>query len=126
MNQDIMQQSHPRSGPETTPGITALFDTTGKRIRALRTGRELSQLELVRALESHGVQVGNSFLSQVEAGSKQAPVELIVALAKTLGTTTDFLLLVSNEPAGEMGNGLSGANGVDGLAPTHTPEPVNA
>lgn len=93
MNHELTQAQH-RSGPS----MPALFDTTGKRIRMLRTGHELSQLDLAKLLEAHGVQVGNSFISQVETSGKQPPLEMVVALAKVLGTTTDFLLMVSNDP----------------------------
>jgi transcriptional regulator with XRE-family HTH domain len=75
-----------------------LFGSTGKRIKALRTSRDINQKELVAALKKQGVDVGPSFISQVESNRKQPPLELLVGLAKVLGTTTDYLLMVTNDP----------------------------
>lgn len=75
-----------------------LFGSTGKRIKALRTSRDINQKELVTALKSHGVDVGPSFISQVETSRKQPPLEMVVALAKILRTTTDYLLMVTDDP----------------------------
>lgn len=103
-----MAQFSSRGGPS----MAALFNTTGKRIRMLRTGRGLSQLELSRELKKHGVDVNNTFISQIEnaplegeAGGddrekiKRPPLTLVVAAAKVLGTSTDFLLLVTDDPS---------------------------
>ena len=94
MNQDVNAASN-------APALTPLLNTVGKRIRALRVARNWSQLDLVGALRSQGVEVGNSFISQVESGEKRPSVNMLVALAKVLGTTTDFLLMLSNEYANE-------------------------
>lgn len=71
-----------------------MFGSTGKRIRALRTSRDFNQKDMILALRRQGVEVGQSFISQVESDRKQPPLELLVALAKVLGTTTDYLLMV--------------------------------
>ena len=71
-----------------------MFGSTGKRIKALRTSRDFNQKDMILALRRQGVEVGQSFISQVESDRKQPPLELLVALAKVLGTTTDYLLMV--------------------------------
>ena len=76
-----------------------MFGTTGKRIKALRTSRDINQKELVAALKGQGVDVGPSFLSQIESSRKTPSIELLIALAKSLGTTTDYLLMLTNDPA---------------------------
>ena len=90
------------------PQISALFNTTGKRIRMLRVGRGLTQVELSEALKDYGVQVNNTFISQIENGladkdgdgrPKQPSMKMLAGLAQVLGTTTDFLLLLSDNPS---------------------------
>lgn len=75
-----------------------LFGSTGKRIKAMRTGRDINQKELAGELKRHGVDVSPSFLSQIEASKKQPPLDVVVALARALGTTTDYLLMLSDDP----------------------------
>lgn len=75
-----------------------MFGSTGKRIKALRTSRDFNQKDMMRALKKHGIDVGQSFISQVESDRKQPPLELLVALARVLGTTTDYLLMMTDDP----------------------------
>lgn len=84
-----------------TIGVMALgmFGSTGKRIKALRTSREINQKELLSSLKAQGVEIGPSFLSQVESSKKQPSLELLIALARALGTTTDYLLMLSDDPS---------------------------
>lgn len=77
----------------------ALYGSTGKRIKLLRTGRDMNQKQLQAALKEHGVEVGSSFLSQLESSSKQPSLEMLIALAKVLNTTTDFLLMLTDDPS---------------------------
>lgn len=76
----------------------SLFNSTGKRVRALRTDKDLNQTQLAAELQKRGIEVGRSFVSQVEGGFKQPPLDMLVALAKILGTTTDYLLLLTDDP----------------------------
>lgn len=76
----------------------SLFNSTGKRIKALRTDRDMNQTQLAIELQKNGISVKRSFVSQVEGGSKQPPLDMLMALAKILGTTTDYLLLLSDDP----------------------------
>lgn len=82
-----------------TDMATELFGTTGKRIRLLRDSRDMNQKALQSALKGYGIDVGASFLSQIESSRKQPSLELVVALARVLGTTTDFLLMLTDNPA---------------------------
>ena len=75
-----------------------MFGSTGKRIKALRTSRDINQKDMMPALKRQGVEVGQSFISQIESDRKQPPLELLVALARVLGTTTDYLLMVTDDP----------------------------
>lgn len=75
-----------------------MFGSTGKRIRALRTDRDMNQKELMLELKTHGVDVGPSFISQLESNTKQPSLEMLTALAKVLGTTTDYLLMLTDDP----------------------------
>jgi transcriptional regulator with XRE-family HTH domain len=72
-----------------------VLSTTGSRIRALRERPELdmSQDELARRLS-----VSNAFLSEIERDKKKPPLGMVIRLAKFLGTTTDYLLLLTDIP----------------------------
>lgn len=98
MNSELQPQER------TDQRIAALFNTTGKRIRMLRIERGLSQLGLSRLLSRYGVTVNNTFISQIENSdggndSKRPPLPFVVATARVLGTSTDFLLMLTDDPA---------------------------
>ena len=59
----------------------------GPRIAALRRQAGLSQAELASRLR-----VSPSAMGMYEQGRREPPVEVLVALARELGVTTDFLL----------------------------------
>ena len=63
-----------------------MLDTTGTRLRELRSRVGLSQAELAEAAG-----LSNGFISLVESGDRTASLESIQALAAALGTTADFL-----------------------------------
>lgn len=75
-----------------------LLNTMGKRVRVLRDEKDWSQTGMASMLESYGVNVTPSHLSLVEKGKRNVSVELLVALAKLLDTTADYLLVLSDEP----------------------------
>lgn len=83
------------------------FDTTGKRIRILREDRELNQTELARRMAELGVGVDPSYLSQIEGDSKTPRLPVLAAIARALETTTDYLLLLSDEPSPPAGGRCS-------------------
>ena len=59
----------------------------GPRIASLRRRAGLSQAELAARLR-----VSPSAMGMYEQGRREPPVEVLVALARELGVTTDFLL----------------------------------
>lgn len=67
-----------------------LLRTTGKRIRLLSEERGISLKEIAQRLG-----ISQSFLSQILRG-KKPPLEVVIHLARLLDTTTDYLLLVSD------------------------------
>ena len=71
-----------------------LLDTLGKRIKALRADSGMSQKELARRMHT-----AQSHLSEVEADSvPRVSGELLSRIASALGTTTDYLLLLTVDP----------------------------
>ena len=78
---------------------TAHFlNSVGKRIRALRNEREWSQTELAKMLEGYGEAVTPSYISQIEGIGKIPSTSVLVALARCLETTTDFILMLTDDP----------------------------
>ncbi|QDK70753.1 Spx/MgsR family RNA polymerase-binding regulatory protein [Lactococcus protaetiae] len=64
----------------------------GERLKKLRIEKGLSQTALGRAVDK-----GHSTVSIWEMGSSKPKMEVIIRLAKILGTTTDYLLGVEEE-----------------------------
>lgn len=62
-----------------------MSDTLGDRVRALRTGRGLSQSSLAHDL------VSPSYVSLIEAGKRMPEQVILEAFAERLGTTPEFL-----------------------------------
>jgi len=80
--------------------MDARFDNTfGKRLKLLRMDKGLTQDELAQKMrEDHGVAVGQNYISEMERFNKIPSGGIVAAMAKALGTTTDYLLMVSNAP----------------------------
>lgn len=57
------------------------------RIRDIREDRDLTQRELAEYLH-----IGQNTYSQYETGQRQLPVTILIALAQYYGTSTDYLL----------------------------------
>jgi len=76
------------------PARAGLRQVIGRRLRAARV---LQGLDQSRAAEQLGYET-SSQLSQWEQAKRTPPLEQLVAAAETYGTTTDFLLGLSNEP----------------------------
>jgi len=60
---------------------------TAERIRELRTAQGISQTKLAKEIG-----IASNTISQYEAGTSKTSLEVIVKLAVALGTTTDYLL----------------------------------
>ena len=84
-----------------------LLASLGKRLRLLREDRELTQTGIAAMLSSYGVDITPSHLSLVEKNKRNPSVELLVGLAKLLETSTDYLLMMTDDPSptGSAGNG---------------------
>ena len=65
----------------------------GERIGALRRARRLSQAELAGRLG-----ISASAMGMYEQGRREPSVQIIVALARELGVSTDFLLTGKSAP----------------------------
>ena len=74
------------------------FDTVGKRIRLLRQDLDLNQATLVNELKKQGVEIGSSYISELERTDKVPSGTVLAGLAKVLGTTTDYLLMLTDDP----------------------------
>ena len=71
----------------------------GDRVRELRTALSLSQYDVSDELRRMGAEVKQSWLSQVERGGAGLRPEALTALAFLLGTSTDYLLGVTDDPS---------------------------
>lgn len=60
----------------------------GRRIRDLRTARELTQAELAEK-----VGCGTNHISYIETGSKLPSLQLLIDIVRELDTSFDYLLL---------------------------------
>jgi transcriptional regulator with XRE-family HTH domain len=100
-----------------------VLDTFGKRVRALR--HNMTQDELRAAMEEHGATVSQSHWSYLERGDKLPLADIVVAAAKVLGTTTDYLLLMTDNPdlpRDDAGGISEEAEAVANLVDAMTPE----
>lgn len=70
----------------------------GKRVKRLRLDLNMGQNELVAALVTEGVNIGQSHLSLIERGDRNAGVEVLAALATVLQTSSDYLLGLTDDP----------------------------
>ncbi len=74
--------------------------TTGMRISELRRAEGLTQRNLVALLKQQkGIDVGTSFLSQIESGTKMPSIELAKALADLLSASLDYILMRDDDPS---------------------------
>lgn len=78
-----------------------LLDTTGKRVKELRRHHGWTQQELAERVTALGATASNSHISIIEAGHRKPSMAVLTALARALGTTTDYLTLLSDDSARE-------------------------
>ncbi len=79
-------------------GRSMRYDTFGRRLRLLRDDLRMSQLELRDKLGEMGVEIGQSYISQLENSDKMPMLEVAAAMANVLGTTVDYLALRTDDP----------------------------
>jgi transcriptional regulator with XRE-family HTH domain len=74
--------------------------TFGKRVRLLRQERGWSQVQLSIEVEKFGASAKSAWISELENSeeNKFPSPEVIIAFAEALATTTDFLMLRSDNP----------------------------
>jgi len=73
-----------------------LRQIVGERIVLLRRRRGLTQPEL-----AHRAKMGITTLNRIENAHNSPSIEKVVALARELGTSADFLLGLSDDPGSE-------------------------
>ena len=66
---------------------------TNNRLRDLRTDKDLKQKDVADYLNCSQVAYSN-----YELGKRDIPTEVLVALAKFYGTTTDYILRLTDNP----------------------------
>lgn len=76
------------------------LNTTGKRVRYLREARGWTQADLAYRLRALGAAGSTTRVSRIENGGGEPTAEGARALALALGTSTDYLLLLSDSPTG--------------------------
>lgn len=78
--------------------VRTLFGTTGKRIKVLRSDLDMSQADLARSASMYGQPISQSTLSRYEADETAPPSDVLALIARALGTTADYLVLLSDDP----------------------------
>lgn len=72
---------------------TRLLDTTGKRVERLRKDSGMNQAALAGL-----VGVRQNYISAIERDVASPSAEVVAKIAQALGTSTDFLLLLTDIP----------------------------
>jgi transcriptional regulator with XRE-family HTH domain len=66
----------------------------GERVKRLRVAQGMNQVELAAASS-----VGQSYISEIESGHRLSVGTVVIAgLSRALGTSTDYLVGVTNNP----------------------------
>lgn len=74
------------------------LDTFGKRIRALRMDRGLSQVELRDRMHKEAeVEIGETYISELERSDRMPSLEVAAAMAKVLDVSLDYLGLLVDD-----------------------------
>lgn len=74
------------------------LETFGKRLRVLRVDRDLSQIALRDRMEkTHGVSIGETYISELERTDKMPSLEVAAAMAKVLDVSVDYLALLIDD-----------------------------
>ena len=76
-----------------------MLKSFGRRFQLLRQEKDLSQTAIAAMLQSYGITITPSHLSLVEKNKRNVSVDLLVALARLLETSTDYLLVLTDDPS---------------------------
>lgn len=60
----------------------------GKRIKALRKEKKMTQLKLAEELN-----ITDNFIAKIEGGSKNPSIDLFIQMSEFFGVSLDFLIL---------------------------------
>lgn len=71
----------------------------GRRFQLLRQDKDLSQTAIAAMLQGYGISITPSHLSLVEKNKRNVSIDLLVALARLLETSTDYLLVLTDDPS---------------------------
>lgn len=72
-----------------------VLNTFGKRLKFWRTEHKLSQVELRDKMQKeHGVDIGETYVSELERTEKMPTLEVAIAMAKVLNLSLDYLGLL--------------------------------
>jgi len=74
--------------------MSLLLNTPGKRVERLRKDREWTQADLAAA-----ARVRQNYISGIENGSAKPSAIIMARIAKALGVSLDFLMVLSDNPA---------------------------
>jgi transcriptional regulator with XRE-family HTH domain len=75
-----------------------LLNTTGKRVRLLRQDLRMNQATVGLELKKLGVDISQTYISKLENNDVVPNGRVIAGLAQVLNTTTDYLLLLTDDP----------------------------
>ena len=75
-----------------------LFPSLGERIVKLRGDYCWTQSDLIRRVRELGDHVARSTISRIENNERNPSPELLATLARALGTSTDYLLMLTDNP----------------------------
>lgn len=77
----------------------SLFGSTGRRIKILRDDLGLSQEALAEKVSGEGVYLAQSTLSRFEQDKSPPPSDVLAVLARVLGVSSDYLVMLSDDPS---------------------------
>ena len=75
------------------------LNSMGKRLRIHREDMGISQTELAQRMERYGVNVRSAHISGIERRGKAPSVPVLAAIARALNTSSDYLLMLSDDPS---------------------------
>jgi transcriptional regulator with XRE-family HTH domain len=78
--------------------MLSFLNSTGKRIRVLRTDLGMSQPDLASEMQKRGASISQPTLSRIEADETSPDGQIIAILARIFSVTTDYLLMITDNP----------------------------
>jgi transcriptional regulator with XRE-family HTH domain len=97
-NQTEIQQRNQAHVARRATIDTMKLTTFGKRLMLARKDIGLTQEELIDALARYNVSIGQTYVSALETTDKMPVGQVVAAMAKVLGVSADYLLLLTDDP----------------------------